>query len=254
MEYDILPCGDPPKQGEPCNREVFERVWRRVMPEDRPDCPFTLEQEPPCPADLQTPAGQSALLTVPSSNPTANLEANSAGQTPAPAMAPAVSVSPSAAPLAQAPMASVQPSCEDNDVPCLGSASAMYGAQLQEYIDREIADWRAYQSMARRASGSGSRVLSTIAADERRHAKRLSTAYFLISGVRYWPAERITAPSFSHLPNMLRTHFAEEQRGEASYLASAAETADPCLRELYLELAGDENSHAWLLRGILEQM
>lgn len=25
--------------------EVFHRVWRRVMPEDRPDCPFTVEQE-----------------------------------------------------------------------------------------------------------------------------------------------------------------------------------------------------------------
>ena len=34
MEQDHLPCS--------CDQEVFERVWRRVMPEDRPDCPFTL--------------------------------------------------------------------------------------------------------------------------------------------------------------------------------------------------------------------
>ena len=33
MEQDHLPCS--------CDQEVFERVWRRVMPEDRPDCPFT---------------------------------------------------------------------------------------------------------------------------------------------------------------------------------------------------------------------
>ena len=39
------------------------------------------------------------------------------------------------------------------------------------------------------------RVLATIAADERRHAKRLSTAYFLISGVRYWPVDRVPNPS-----------------------------------------------------------
>ena len=37
MEQDHLPCS--------CDQEVFERVWRRVMPEDRPDCPFTLYSE-----------------------------------------------------------------------------------------------------------------------------------------------------------------------------------------------------------------
>ena len=37
-------------------------------------------------------------------------------------------------------------------------------------------------------------------------------------------------------------------------LPAAAATADPCLQELYIELAEDENSHAWLLRGILEAM
>ena len=28
-----------------CDQETFERVWRRVMPEDRADCPFTLRSE-----------------------------------------------------------------------------------------------------------------------------------------------------------------------------------------------------------------
>ena len=41
------------------DREVFERVWRRVMPEERGDCPFTLaEQEEPA-------AGALPALTVP---------------------------------------------------------------------------------------------------------------------------------------------------------------------------------------------
>ncbi|MFQ7452683.1 MAG: hypothetical protein ACLRNQ_16265 [Flavonifractor plautii] len=71
---------------------------------------------------------------------------------------------------------------EEHDVPCLGASSAVYGAQLQRLIDRELADWRAYQALSRRAQGNSGRVLATIAADERRHAKRLSTAYFLISG------------------------------------------------------------------------
>ena len=189
MEQDHLPCS--------CDQEVFERVWRRVMPEDRPDCPFTLGED------------------------------------------------------AAAPPAVVG---EEHDVPCLGASSAVYGAQLQRLIDRELADWRAYQALSRRAQGNSGRVLATIAADERRHAKRLSTAYFLISGVRYWPVDRVPNPSPAPFSAALREHFMEEQRGAAAYQTAAAETADPCLHELFLELAGEEDSHAWLLRSVLEQL
>jgi hypothetical protein len=40
---------------------AFERVWRRVMPEDRPDCPFTLSPQPP---DTSLPAIQTASETA----------------------------------------------------------------------------------------------------------------------------------------------------------------------------------------------
>ena len=48
MEQDHLPCS--------CDQEVFERVWRRVMPEDRPDCPFTLGEDAAAPPAVQPPA------------------------------------------------------------------------------------------------------------------------------------------------------------------------------------------------------
>ena len=154
MEQDHLPCS--------CDQEVFERVWRRVMPEDRPDCPFTLGEDAAAPPAIQPPAV--ALPAVVHTAP--------AGE--------------------QAPSRPVVG--EEHDVPCLGASSAVYGAQLQRLIDRELADWRAYQALSRRAQGNSGRVLATIAADERRHAKRLSTAYFLISGVRYWPVDRVPIP------------------------------------------------------------
>ena len=209
MEQEHLPCA--------CDRETFERVWRRVMPEDRPDCPFVLPEG-------QGAAGGPAALPVAA----------------APALPP---VRPSR------PVAG-----EEHDVPCLGAASAGYGGQLQQFVDRELADWRYYQSLARRAQGNGGRVLSTLAADERRHAKRLSTAYFLLSGVRYWPVERTPNPTPAPFAAALRERFMEEQRGAAAYQAAAEETTDPCLRELYRELAEEEDAHTWLLRGILEQM
>ena len=161
MEQDHLPCS--------CDQEVFERVWRRVMPEDRPDCPFTLGKDAAAPPAIQPPAA-------------------------------------------------------------------------------------ALPAVVHTAQGNSGRVLATIAADERRHAKRLSTAYFLISGVRYWPVDRVPNPSPAPFSAALREHFMEEQRGAAAYQTAAAETADPCLHELFLELAGEEDSHAWLLRSVLEQL
>ena len=193
------------------DREVFERVWRRVMPEDRGDCPFTLEQE-----DSQQAGG---LPAVPAA--------------------------------AQAEVVAMEQGDEGHDISCLGPGSAAYGAALQGYIDDELADWRRYQSLARRTPGGGGRALAAVAADERRHAKKLSTAYFLISGVRYWP-EGKAAQSPTPLHAALRERFWAEQQGAASYQAAAAETSDLCLKELFTELAGEEEAHAWTVRGVLE--
>ena len=212
------------------DREIFERVWRRVMPEDRYDSPvMLLGEEAPCPA------------------PAVPAEAPPASPMPCPTLPPplpGVSICANPGPM--------EPS--GGNVPCLGTASAVHGAELQSFILHELMDARTYQAMARRADRSAARTLSGISADERRHAKRLSTAYFLISGVRYWPVEQAVVSLDLPLAALLRRRFWEEQEGEAAYRAAAAATADPCLQELYIELAEDENSHAWLLRGILEAM
>ena len=55
-----------------CDQETFERVWRRVMPEPRPDCPIVLPAEPaasppsgrprrPCPPWPPPPASGPAM-------------------------------------------------------------------------------------------------------------------------------------------------------------------------------------------------
>lgn len=225
MEQDKLPCA--PVASCACDQAVFERVWRRVMPQDRPDSPIVLTPAAAAPEGETTPAPAAAPAQVPA-GPGPGTLVRSEGTGPC------------------------VPSC--GNVPCLGPSSAVYGAQLQQYIEEELTACKAYLALARRTAGNGARVLSTMAADERRHAKRLSTAYFLISGVRYWPAEQITPPAVQPLMIALRESFGLEQQAECSYLAAAAETTDPCLRELYLELAGDEGAHAGLLRGILEQM
>lgn len=187
-----------------CDREVFARVWKRVMPDRREDCPFEVVE-----------AAQQSLPAVVVPDP---------------------------------------PAAEEEGTVCLGSASAVHGPQLQQYIDQELAAHRCCQALARRVPGGGGRMLSTMAAEQRRQAKRLSTAYFLISGVRYWPADRSGSPVNGPVTAALREQFQAMQRYAACYRAAAAGTADPCLEALFHQSAEEAEAHAWVIRNVLEQM
>ena len=187
-----------------CDREVFARVWKRVMPDRREDCPFEVME-----------AAQQSLPAVVVPDP---------------------------------------PAAEEEGTVCLGSASAVHGPQLQQYIDQELAAHRCCQALARRVPGSGGRMLSNLAAEQRRQAKRLSTAYFLISGVRYWPADRSGSPVNGPVTAALREQFQAMQRYAACYRAAAAGTADPCLEALFHQSAEEAEAHAWVIRNVLEQM
>ena len=196
MEQERLP-----RDGD---REIFQRVWRRVMPEQGEDCPLELADPEPEPGPLP-PA--------------------------IPVMAP--------------------PAAETCG--CLGEDSAVYGQRLQAFIDRALTAWRCYQTLARRIQRGGGRTLATLAADERRHARRLSAAYFLISGVRYWPADQVSAPAAGPLLSALRECFQAERLSAAAYRAAAEGVSDSCLAGLFQELGQEEESHAWLIRTLLEQ-
>ena len=187
-----------------CDREVFARVWKRVMPDRREDCPFEVVE-----------AAQQSLPAVVVPDP---------------------------------------PAAEEEGAVCLGSASAVHGPQLQQYIDQELAAHRCCQALARRVPGGGGRMLSNLAAEQRRQAKRLSTAYFLISGVRYWPADRSGSPVNGPVTAALREQFQAMQRYAAGYRAAAAGTADPCLEALFHQSAEEAEAHAWVIRNVLEQM
>ena len=114
MEQELLPG---------CDREVFERVWKRVMPNERGDCPFEVVE--------------------------------AVAQRPLPAV-----------------VVHDTPAAEEETVTCLGPASAVHGPQLQQYIDQELAAHRCCQALARRVPGAGGRMLSNLAAEKRRRAKR----------------------------------------------------------------------------------
>ena len=201
MQQELLPG---------CSREVFERVWKRVMPEARQDCPFevALPEERPLPA------------VVTSAVPAVDREVETG----------------------------------EEEITCLGPASAVHGPQLQQYIDQELMAHRCCQAMARRVPGSGGRMLSALAAEKRRRAKRLSTAYFLISGVRYWPVDRGSTPALQPVRAVWGERLQAQRRGGAWYRGGSAGTADPCLEALFHESAEEAETHAQIIRGVLEQL
>lgn len=186
------------------DQAAFQRVWQRVMPQDRPDCPFTLEESDPIP-------------------------------TPQPLVRAALAPAQAAAP---------QPT------PCLGEASAGELPALSALMDTAARARQAYLALSRRMGGRG--LPSAWAAQKGRQLRRLGAAYFLIAGREYTPR-----PGAGELPRTnalaLREGFRGEQRSAAALMEAQQATADPCLRQLYLELTAQDREIADQVRERLER-
>lgn len=211
----------------PDDREVFERVWRRVMPENSESSPIVVDAsviggDLPCACACVCP------------------------QTVDPTPVPALRES-------ESPHRGCDfPDLED--VPCLGRASSRHRSQLQRQVVDALECWQMYRCLARRAGGgSSARMLSSLAAEKHKAARRLAAAHFLISGVRFWPTDQLATPAIPSYLGMIRASHQREQQREQAYRMAAADTGDTALAELYQELAELSRDHSRTLRAILEQ-
>lgn len=193
--------------------EVFQRVWRRVMPQERPGQPVEL-----------VPQGEVSPPML-----------------PAPVM-------PAQSPYDPRESQERWPAREG----VLGPESQGYGGDLQGFLAQELADAKTYGLLSRSTSGQVARSLASLSAQNRHQAKRLSTAYFLLSGVRYWPEGHAPGNTKGGLLHSLRRQFVREQRRAMDYRTAEAATHDGYLKELYLILAETADHHTWSLRDILE--
>ena len=208
---------DTSQRPEVLDQAAFRRVWRRVMPQDRPDCPFTLD---PPPADQPDPASEE---TVPCSPP---IDAPTA-LAPRPADASPVPV-----PL------------------CLGAASAGDLAELDRLAQQVARDLALYRALARR---SGSALpLARAKAD---HLGQLAAARYLISGQKPPKSGPTAAKNGVNGPllPLLRERFHAEEALVVAFFTAAQAAADPCLQELYRQLAPETQALADTLRGWLER-
>lgn len=205
-------CMTPPEQSHEtvygCDRETFERVWRRVMPQQE-HSPIQIKP----PEAVVPPARHMSTEAEPPQRPRSD--------------------------------------CAEV---CFGHNSRVHAPRMRMMIDGETEDWRFYRALASRATQRMARILRSIAADEQTHIRRLSAAYFIINGQRYRsPNQDGTRPLPALMPG-LREQFIAERQSAHAYHRAAQDTADSCLRQLFEELAQDEQRHARILRTLLEQM
>lgn len=209
-------------------QETFQRVWSRVMPQPGESCPITVD------AVLQ---GGDLPCSCPR---TASVDPLSVPDRPA-----GLEQRPSPHQSSDFPA--------PDDVPRLGPSSAPYGTQLQRQITDALECWQMYRQLSRRAVGQNGRVLAALAGEKLRAGRRLAAAYFLISGIRFWPADRIGAPAAPSYLGAIRRAFQAEQRRAQAYALSAADSGDDALTALYQELALQCRAHEETLRTLLEQ-
>lgn len=124
--------------------------------------------------------------------------------------------------------------------------------QLQALVLECLHDAATYRALTRRSRRSR-QELADLAGWKTRQARRLSAAYFLLSGVRYWP-QSATAPEppESFFPVLRQQFLAERHRSSAWRELGEAEP-DPDLQELYLTLAQEAGDLAHTLRLIVER-
>lgn len=209
-----------------CDRETFARVWHRVMPNPTPACPIELVEDLATP-QLEAPQPAEAIMPTTLAQPS--------------------SIERSRPRVESMPIPTHPP--EDDHMATL----TCHGAQLQALIDHALQDARRYQQLAR-AQKQGSKTLALLYNQRKKHGKKLSAAYFLLSGVRYWPQEHPVTPLRTPYATALRQCYYGAQRSEEVYTTAALETSDRPLKELYLTLAREMTYHGNLMRYLLEQM
>ena len=206
--------------------ETFERVWRRVMP-----------NQDMSPIQVGAPTG-----------PGTGAE-RQAERIPAPAQLQ--NQDQGAAPAAQIQSsAQLQP---QSQVPAPAEQAAGQVRQLEELMEGAWMGHRIYLELARRARGSGARTLNALAAEQRRTAQRLAACWFLLTGACYHFSSP-PIPRVCPLAAALREQFLQEQKWRRLWQRAAAEGDSTACGGLDEPLDGQAEHRMEAIRCLLEQM
>ena len=226
---------------EECLRQDGAEAPGTDGPEQQP-APESPEEREPAPeqAGQDQPVSQSPEQDRPAPEPT---------QPPTQAEAEAVETLAGALPEADGPS-------RESDMPRLWEEpqqAADRTVRLRRQVMEALEGWQFYRYLARKARAGDARVLNSMAGEMHRAARKLSAAYFLLTGLRYWPSELLAAPAIPSYWGALRSRHQAEQRQETAYRISADDWDAPDMQELYGELIESVQRRSRQLRGLLEQ-
>ena len=136
---------------------------------------------------------------------------------------------------------------------CLSEGSLCYRDILQDQIAQTHTILRSIQRLSRRSNPRAARMLTGLTSGLQRELRRLSAAYFLITGERYLFQPTGTALPES-LDNALRALFQQFSLRAIQSKTAAQEMTDPCLRQLFLDSEEFAEYTAARLRTFLEAM
>lgn len=125
--------------------------------------------------------------------------------------------------------------------------------RMRRQVMEALEGWQFYRHLARRARGNDARTLNALAGDAHKAARKLSAAYFLLTGVRYWPSELLGTPAIPSYWGALRNCHQTEQRKEMDYRISADDWNDQDQTELYQSLMEGTQARLRQLRTLLEE-
>ncbi len=153
------------------------------------------------------------------------------------------------------PLAPGNTPCRGSDMPQLWEQPQQVPdctARLRQQVMEALEGWQFYRMLARRARACDARTLNALAGEEHRCARKLSAAYFLATGMRYWPLDLLTAPAVPSYWGALRSRYQTEQKQEMDYRISGDDWPDPDMQALYQELTEGCQGRCRQLRALLE--
>ena len=95
------------------------------------------------------------------------------------------------------------------------------------------------------------RAFRALSEDEKRHARDLAAAIYLITGKAYCPRVCVEQPDTCDLCALLRSLYHAEACAGYNYARAGEETLDLCLSKLFATMSEDEYRHAELLMKLL---
>lgn len=133
-------------------------------------------------------------------------------------------------------------------------------SEIRPLVDVFVIDSLEYRRLAEMMRRQGE-LLRELERGKLRGAKRLSAAYFLITGVRYWPKEALSglfrragagAVREDSLGTLRRLFWREQDRAR-TLEALGDKALDPCLMELYRSLAEEARGAVYTLKRMVER-